>query len=266
MQRMKCQEQTTPCALAVARELNYLHRIILAALPTADDVSVNWDSLATEASVVALMAGAGTVVGHHLTTDCSRLQKQGESLAKMVWGSHLNVSFRSTLSANKTNSINHHSQAETSIVDSYNENNKIKEGQKGGRVTGGPGNSSRVTDTDRSDSNRSDSDSKQYGTAERGFRFSSSDVSPNDHHRATACKKCRDEIYPVGTSSGFPDQWEFSSQQFIDQTVRLPIGSLHTDSYRYQPTTSIVDIKCPTVQQNPNCQCYSLMESSYIRQ
>lgn len=248
MQIMQCQEQTKPCVLAIAHELNYLHRIILAALPVADDVNVKWDSLATEASVVALMAGAGTVVGHQLTTDCSRLQKQGESLAKMIWGSHLNVSFRSTSSVNRAVIVNCQSHVE---ANSYNDNNITREG--------GNSSNSRNIDTDRFDD-----DSKKHDTQKTSSQFSSSNVSPKYHHRATARKECSDEIRSSGASRIFPDQWEFVSQQFTDRTIRLPIASLHTDSYRYQSTTSIVDIKCPTIQQNPNCHCYSLMESSYI--
>nr|BDT62440.1 MAG: wsv133-like protein [Melicertus latisulcatus pemonivirus] len=250
---MKCRVHPVPCISAVARELNYLKQILRVALPTADDVNVNWDSLANEASVVALMAGAGTIVGHQLTTDCSRLQKQGESLAKMVWGSHLNACFRSTLSADKPNNT---------IGCANNDHSH--------RLSGGRG-TKRRNDSDRSGDRRTSADNNQNGTPEEdeeeeegGSHGDNSSVSPKYRHWAKTCKECRDEIGSPGTSRSFPDRWDFSSQQFVDRTVRLPVASLYTNFYRYRSTTSTIDIKCPTVRQNPNCQCYRRMEESSL--
>ena len=59
-----------------------------------ENATPDWASLINEGSIVALLCGAGTLVGNQLMSDCSKLQKQGESLAKLTRGSYLTASFR----------------------------------------------------------------------------------------------------------------------------------------------------------------------------
>ena len=136
----KCQMVTV--GDSVARELNYFYKTILDSLSESENINskLNWmccdnkvnqdsrggvyfckycrregrsddadatdnlDHIISSASLLGLFISTGSLVGSQLSTNCTRLQKNGESLASLTFGNHLDV-IHSIINPEATDSI-----------------------------------------------------------------------------------------------------------------------------------------------------------------